>query len=320
MNSEICPDCSSNELTAIGPCQTPAELKNQHANLATVVVQKMEKSVLYSCEACGLVFRFPRLNSVELESFYRNLPSSLWQDGGEATEARSKANSYLLARFAKSSEISVLDVGAYTGGFLKSLPGSWRKSAIEPSHEAAELLESQGVKLIGHFLHEEQLQQHNGEFDVVSMIDVLEHVESPLDAINRLAALVKPGGLILISTGNSGHWTWRLLKGDHWYLHSIQHCSFGSRRYLRRLAKLTNLRITKQVAHSHKSSSSKRRFQQACEVVYSWARSRTGFARRAVGWMVYWPGLDYLKHKQSTPFSDGLRDHLFVVYEKGVTG
>jgi 2-polyprenyl-3-methyl-5-hydroxy-6-metoxy-1,4-benzoquinol methylase len=39
-------------------------------------------------------------------------------------------------------------------------------------------------------------------FDVISLIEVLEHVEHPLDVLTAVSRWLKPGGLLLLTTGN----------------------------------------------------------------------------------------------------------------------
>ena len=49
---------------------------------------------------------------------------------------------------------------------------------------------------------EEKAQQNPGAFDVVTCMEMLEHVPDPASVIQACSALVKPGGLIFFSTLN----------------------------------------------------------------------------------------------------------------------
>lgn len=52
-------------------------------------------------------------------------------------------------------------------------------------------------------LNLEELQAEPDErYDVISMIEVIEHLPAPLDAMRLVSRLLKPGGLLLLTTGN----------------------------------------------------------------------------------------------------------------------
>jgi SAM-dependent methyltransferase len=57
-----------------------------------------------------------------------------------------------------------------------------------------------------------QLDARPGTFDVVTAIEVLEHVESPIEILSRIRTLLKPGGLFFYTTGNARPYRDRLSK------------------------------------------------------------------------------------------------------------
>jgi len=51
-------------------------------------------------------------------------------------------------------------------------------------------------------------------FDVVTAMDLLEHVESPFKVISEASRLLKPGGLFFFHTFNRNFWSWLIvIKG-----------------------------------------------------------------------------------------------------------
>ena len=52
-------------------------------------------------------------------------------------------------------------------------------------------------------LAEDELDAHAGQFDVVTAIEVIEHVSDPVGVMARIAGLLKPGGLFFLTTGNA---------------------------------------------------------------------------------------------------------------------
>jgi len=62
------------------------------------------------------------------------------------------------------------------------------------------------------------LRAHQGRFDVVLGIEVIEHVENPWQYLRDLRALAKPGGHVVVSTPNvtsAFSRVWFLVRGRH---------------------------------------------------------------------------------------------------------
>jgi SAM-dependent methyltransferase len=52
-------------------------------------------------------------------------------------------------------------------------------------------------------LDDEQLRAQAGTFDVVTAIEVVEHIPGPLGTMEQIASLLKPGGVFFLTTGNA---------------------------------------------------------------------------------------------------------------------
>lgn len=89
-----------------------------------------------------------------------------------------------------------------------------------------------------------------GRFDVVTMWDVIEHLPDPLAALRAVAEVLRPGGVVMLSTGDYASLVARL-SGRHWHLFNLpEHLWFftpGSLRRLLRRAGLTPLGLTYEV-------------------------------------------------------------------------
>lgn len=107
---------------------------------------------------------------------------------------------------APASPLRWLDFGCGAGAFLKYLRerGSFAGRSLElTGHDVgsyAELLKTRdGFRI----LDLDQLSREpDARYDVISMIEVLEHLPAPLEPLRLVARLLKPGGLLLLTTGN----------------------------------------------------------------------------------------------------------------------
>ncbi len=103
-----------------------------------------------------------------------------------------------------------LDYGCGAGGLLKFLRAAGPLMVADQSvpleiagHDvgsyAERLRETDGFAI----LDEAQLQSEAaGAFDIITCIEVVEHLPDPRRAIELLAQLLRPGGLLLLMTGN----------------------------------------------------------------------------------------------------------------------
>ncbi len=144
--------------------------------------------------------------------------------------------------------LTVLDVGCFRGDFLRRLPASVKKFGIEPSREAQQMLSGLGIQLLGETI--DSTTAPDARFDFIYLMDVAEHLPNPLADIQKLARWLKPGGKLIITTGDSDALPWRLSRLSYWY-YLPQHLSFCNRRWFAWAAKESGLRLVRSAAFSH---------------------------------------------------------------------
>jgi 2-polyprenyl-3-methyl-5-hydroxy-6-metoxy-1,4-benzoquinol methylase len=95
----------------------------------------------------------------------------------------------------------LLEVGAGEGRFVAAArDAGYEAYGLEPSARAVELAARAGVELTRSSL--ETALVGAGEFDGIVLWHVLEHLESPTEALGRVAAWLSPGGLLLLGVPN----------------------------------------------------------------------------------------------------------------------
>jgi len=201
---------------------------------------------LYKCGDCGMLFRYPRLPKQELDALYGEGALDSWQ-GMPAL----RPDCIIIADFIRSQEgvKSVLDVGCFNGNFLDFLGPAYDRFGIEIHPGAAELARQKGISIVGRDFSD--LDGLRAQYDCVVAIDVIEHAEDPAALLASLAGVTRPGGVIVISTGNPDAWSWRVMRGMYWYCTIPEHIAFISPRWCGRTARRLQLTLRKTVLFSH---------------------------------------------------------------------
>jgi len=110
----------------------------------------------------------------------------------------------------------VLEVGCSSGALTERIAAKGcRVTGIELRPDAAEKARRFGeVVLVGDFATM-PLPLSPSSFDVILLIDVLEHLADPSRALRRLFPLLRDGGRFVIAIPNVAHWSVRarLLRG-----------------------------------------------------------------------------------------------------------
>jgi SAM-dependent methyltransferase len=92
---------------------------------------------------------------------------------------------------------SLLDVGCATGAFLAAMRRrGWCVQGVEPNPSAATIARCRGLQI--HHATLETAGLAPGQFDVLTMWDVLEHVPEPLATLRAAAQVLKPGATAII--------------------------------------------------------------------------------------------------------------------------
>ncbi len=204
-----------------------------------VVIPPYE-SWLFRCDRCALFFRAPLGDAAKESDPYARADGHLWHN----TETRPDfaiVRNCILSRLERGD---VLDVGCYTGDFLRQLPPSFRRFGLEPSTDAAEKAKRRGVEILGRTSAE--LKRQCAEFDVITFIDVIEHLARPMDVLRPLLDRLRNGGLVIVSTGNADSLMWRFLRTNYYYYYN-EHVTFYSAAWFSWAAKQLGLTLERSV-------------------------------------------------------------------------
>lgn len=190
------------------------------------VIAEIKGYSVIDCETCGFKHLEPIPSDAELEEFYKSKYFDLIKGGGRAPEIRRLIGEIDEARAEREwlektlytdinamltgSEMQtrrcICDIGCGTGDFLKFMQKQgWDCTGIEPSEEGSSRATSSQMTVYNCPLEAfvSTYPKYLHSFDVVSLLNVLEHVPSPQIVLEQIKCLLKPeSGIVVICVPN----------------------------------------------------------------------------------------------------------------------
>lgn len=232
---------------------------------------------LWRCAGCHLAFRWPCLDSQALLELYAQGSDSAWVEPPATRNDWQRATAWIKAQVPDTG--SVLDVGCFDGAFLASLAGSYERLGVEPGRQARALAQGKGIRIIGEDF--EQVRSISGGVDCITALDVIEHVRQPQRFLAHCRGLLKPGGCIVLSTGNLDSPTFKFMGAGYWYCAIAEHVSFLSPAWCERQARELGLELFQLERFSHGRAGALMRLLQATlNVVHRFAPGLLAWIRR----------------------------------------
>jgi len=166
------------------------------------------------CRKCQLVYVNPIEKASRINDNYsemENIDASIIR---RSRLLATKSQVKLIKRY--KSNTTLLDVGCGEGFFLfNASKAGYVTKGVELSRDAARYARKEfGMDVEAKPLEELQLVENH--FDVVTLWVVLEHVPYPLPLLKEVHRMLKPGGLLAVSTPNVGSMLAKIL-GKRWW-------------------------------------------------------------------------------------------------------
>jgi 2-polyprenyl-3-methyl-5-hydroxy-6-metoxy-1,4-benzoquinol methylase len=169
---------------------------------------------ILECPRCGMVSSRPTLTSEEILERYAAVVDEDYLDEEEGRRELFEWVLRVMGGYVVRGD-RLLEVGSNVGLFLDTArTAGWRARGIEPSRWAVSVgRERFSVELDQRTL--EELDEPPASADAIVLLDVLEHVVDPLDALRRLRPLLGDDGILVLSTVNVAGLHARL-RGERW--------------------------------------------------------------------------------------------------------
>lgn len=183
----------------------------------------------YDCSTCDLRFVSPRFQAQNIydEDYFNGATHGFGFSNYE--EDKKASDSYLnfligkIKQFAKKENMRLLDVGAANGYFISlATPHGFDASGIEVSESAVKWATGLGRKVECTSIESFSAES---EFDVITILDVLEHLEDPKAALLKIHSFTSEDGLVVINVPDRSSLFSRMcgmrwhayLPPEHWY-------------------------------------------------------------------------------------------------------
>ncbi len=112
-------------------------------------------------------------------------------------KARREIVSHMLGKLGLPSTAKILEVGCGTGGNLQMLSSFGTVLGLEPNENAFPFLEKYPFEIKkGAFPDDVPFSE---SFDVITALDVIEHIQDDQGTLKKIYHLLKPGGYIIVT-------------------------------------------------------------------------------------------------------------------------
>lgn len=187
---------------------------------------------ILKCLDCGLMFMGAfRIDSEKLysESYFKGDVYKDYINEMGLNKAELKTRLKLINDYFPSRG-KLLEIGCAAGFFLKTAKDDgWDAKGIEVSEYAA----SYGRSTLGLDIKcadIDSLEPGQEQFDAVVMWDVIEHLKDPFGLVRTVRSLLRPGGTLFLSTGDTEGLNARIFGKDWFLLEPPYHIWYFSRR------------------------------------------------------------------------------------------
>jgi SAM-dependent methyltransferase len=215
--------CGSDALRLAKPSNLPDTLTSEW--FAITDSHYGVTAAVYRCGNCGFL-ECPEMP--EVLPFYEKLADTGYEDGRQERSLQARKILEAAKRLAPGGRL--LDIGAGSGILVEqALAMGYDAEGIEPSAWLQEAAARRKIPVrLGTFPNSET----SGPYDLVTLIDVIEHVSEPVAMLREIARSLSNSGTAVIVTPDVASIAARLFSWRWWHFR-IAHIGYFNKRTLR---------------------------------------------------------------------------------------
>lgn len=176
---------------------------------------------LYRCEKCGFM-QCSQLQDVL--SYYERIEDASYEDSRQIRALQQYRLLLYVMKIKKSGRL--LDIGASSGILVEqAIAMGYKAEGVEPSRYLCSKARELGLPIhLGKLPHPDV----KPSYDVVTMVDVLEHVNNPIKMLEDMKEVLSDDGVGLLVTPDVGSVMARLMRFKWWH-YRIAHIGYFQR-------------------------------------------------------------------------------------------
>ncbi len=197
---------------------------------------------IVECQYCGFVYANPRWSDEALMGAYTAVEDHTYLTERAGRELTFRKHLQAMEKHTgPGNGRSLLDIGAYIGVFVETaVAAGWDAWGVEPSAWAAAEAQKRGLNVIRGTQNAPELDGR--QFNVVTMWDVIEHVDDPAGEIGKAYQLLQPGGWLILHTMDVDSLAARLM-GSRWPWLMDMHLYYFSQKTMAQMLAQTGFEV-----------------------------------------------------------------------------
>jgi 2-polyprenyl-3-methyl-5-hydroxy-6-metoxy-1,4-benzoquinol methylase len=199
------------------------------------------------CFKCGLIYISPRANIRKTYQSYRDMRDEIYINEERGRRISARIILKKISKYRRGGKI--LDIGCATGFLLDEARNQgWQIYGVELSKWAVNFARQnfnlnvfEGVLKNAGFPY--------NYFDVIVMVDSIEHLPDPRKTLEEIRHILKPNGILCISTPDIDSLTSKILQAKWWGIKQ-SHLFYFSKKTLAKMLDATGFNVVKYSAHA----------------------------------------------------------------------
>lgn len=239
-NRKLCPVCSSGNIKyfiGVQGTHGKKEFKNK------------KKYNYWKCNECTAIF----LKEIELENrkylkHYFQIDEKIGFLKSHLERKYSYFNNIIkkrtiLAFINRGRGKSIMDIGCGSCMFLDTFPDDWEKIGTDILEDKKIIKRENIVYLYGDVL---KIDIKKNNLSVITMWHVLEHINDPVNLLNKCNTILGKRGYIFLSTPNSNSYGMSLGRENWFHFDAPRHSVLYNKKSIQALANRTNYDVVKE--------------------------------------------------------------------------